>query len=669
MTHHTIQASGSLSQLANISDAATAFANGDTVNTNGKAFLVDINGAIFGAYNVDGPDGYALNNSVYQPADGDIEIAPNVQVSCRGNVNTRNIKFRGGNGSRFEVVSGAGETRTFTLGDSETGVFVESLATDVSSPFEVCHSGDGVGLFVSRSGANFLGLYGKFAGWGDGSSEILFSIENSEEKSFLFDWWHFSNKAPIKFSYTGLEGLSPVDVGNTYFERSDDPNHDTLTTLILACAQTKVTQSTVQPRNWSNCTVNGIAEVFFPGGYTLDNWIVRDLRMSSDSDRNAESMNGLVILGLTADIFSMSGVSGGFIYMTSDNPHGPIMARLKENVVYRNMWIQSKPLASPNPADNDDGDAMLVGAGNSLTDYLNSIQIDIENCGFLTDDGLASLGIIGLTINGNTTEGGGDLANTPRINLRHCLFDLNWGANGINADEVGPTPGGIVGDILNNIFWSSRLDGGYVLQTFNDSNPNPDIADGVVDYNARFGLSQAYEGVYSNPPGVHDLVGVDPQFVNPLARIETFDASLGGPGTLDNAVAEFLKANTPDYNPDYSASKLVQYFQDAFTAQATAYQTASDIGGLVGPTLGGGGVTIVSVNDGAPIKHLQIGVLIKTSVPVEAGTFNAVRCTGINGNTTIIPVTQIDATTFLMDYRKGPTNLGFTAGGLELIRI
>lgn len=83
----------------------------------------------------------------------------------------------------------------------------------------------------------------------------------------------------------------------------------------------------------------------------------------------------------------------------------------------------------------------------------------------------------------------------------------------------------------------------------------------------------------------------DPQFNKFDATIQTWDSSLGGPGTVANAFAELLKMNGYDrsgnaatYNANYSRAGMIAYFTNAFRPQNTALKGTgyggSDIGAV-----------------------------------------------------------------------------------------
>jgi hypothetical protein len=76
--------------------------------------------------------------------------------------------------------------------------------------------------------------------------------------------------------------------------------------------------------------------------------------------------------------------------------------------------------------------------------------------------------------------------------------------------------------------------------------------------------------VVSAGKGMHDFV-VNPRFVDPSRKFSTFDASLGGPGTVSNCIAEFLKMNGysgSTYDPRYNNSDLLAYMREGFTPRS-----------------------------------------------------------------------------------------------------
>jgi hypothetical protein len=150
---------------------------------------------------------------------------------------------------------------------------------------------------------------------------------------------------------------------------------------------------------------------------------------------------------------------------------------------------------------------------------------------------------------------------------------------------------GLVGRCSSNIVWDTTPRG-YVLKDVGD---NLVIVDAVtianVDYNLRHNLLtgtctiagspqatpgyNALEFSGSGLPGAHDI-DADPAFVDPTRNMRTWDASLGGPGTYANAIAEMSRVSDPGRNPAYTLSNLRAYIREGFRPTNEALRGAGD---------------------------------------------------------------------------------------------
>ena len=180
------------------------------------------------------------------------------------------------------------------------------------------------------------------------------------------------------------------------------------------------------------------------------------------------------------------------------------------------------------------------------------------------------------------------------------------------AIYAGLTIGQKAGTLLSlssNIFWQvgSPQPDTYAIQNL-DPNPVQIVTAANADYNGTYNLSTVPAGtwndvadgtVYSTPitgttpPGVHDQSNVNPQSSDPTRNLQTWDAWLGGPGTVAGALALLQQ------NPALTDSSLLPYIQTGFAPTNAAYQ---------GTGLGGTDIAAVPANVSAchgslPIAH------------------------------------------------------------------
>lgn len=147
--------------------------------------------------------------------------------------------------------------------------------------------------------------------------------------------------------------------------------------------------------------------------------------------------------------------------------------------------------------------------------------------------------------------------------LNQCKSNLSYSQTGGGASIVHADPG-IVQDTI-------RAGPASFNGVWNPANTN--------GYNANLSFS-------SGRPGVSDVSG-DPKFVDINRTIKTWDTSLGGAGTVANALAELGKRNdATGYNSAYTITALLTYLKAGFYPQNPAYNAAHDQASPVAPSYG-----------------------------------------------------------------------------------
>jgi hypothetical protein len=167
--------------------------------------------------------------------------------------------------------------------------------------------------------------------------------------------------------------------------------------------------------------------------------------------------------------------------------------------------------------------------------------------------------------------------------------------NASDSNEVG----GVIGQKSNtvtlksNIFYNTNgVPGNYA---FNNIGHRPAPVDALpaanADYNGWFGLASVPKGtwndiadgtVYSSPmsgtvaPGAHDQPSADPQFRDASRSLQTWDASLTGPGTIASALARIRR------DPTLTKSSLLPYIRNGFKPTNPAYKGTAHDGGDIG---------------------------------------------------------------------------------------
>lgn len=109
-----------------------------------------------------------------------------------------------------------------------------------------------------------------------------------------------------------------------------------------------------------------------------------------------------------------------------------------------------------------------------------------------------------------------------------------------------------------------------------------------TDYVQPTGQGEAnfWDGVNPHPSAVYgEITGENPNFVNDTLRIENWDTSLGGNGTIANVADEFANRSgwfMGTYNSSYNVPALLTYIFAGFSPTNASYNGAASDGGTIG---------------------------------------------------------------------------------------
>lgn len=274
---------------------------------------------------------------------------------------------------------------------------------------------------------------------------------------------------------------------------------------------------------------------------------------------------------------------------TTSNPHFVALATSIPTGTYTFdgclFWYQGS---------NTAGDGILIGSPS------NTHTVEAIRCIVLPNGGagLASCSLISALGNAKIS-----------YRARHCT--MLGGGNSNAGVTVGETYAGFAGQMTgfqSNIVWKPSGTTGYKLFRDAAGSVSDICSPSNADYNCGWNLAtgsdlkgyHASSGtMFSTAPGAHDVDG-NPQFVDSSRSIASWDTSLGGAGTVANALAELAKKNdAAGYNSNYNIPALLTYLRGGFAPTNVALQNA-----------GHDGVTIGAVEgvfaSGALLKQLQL---------------------------------------------------------------
>lgn len=166
----------------------------------------------------------------------------------------------------------------------------------------------------------------------------------------------------------------------------------------------------------------------------------------------------------------------------------------------------------------------------------------------------------------------------------------------LHVAETSLPIAGAVSEVKSNLIYTptGRTPGVKAVRMDNATIVQDIITPSGWDYNWGFGLAAGSEGngFHDNEVGAGDMFSTvptdsnggtgDPQFVNVLGKMATWDLSLGGDGTAANALVEMGKLNDTDFDTNYTVANLLAYIRGCFAVQNPSLRNAGHDGETIG---------------------------------------------------------------------------------------
>ena len=170
------------------------------------------------------------------------------------------------------------------------------------------------------------------------------------------------------------------------------------------------------------------------------------------------------------------------------------------------------------------------------------------------------------------------------------------GSQGCAVGETFTGYANMVTAFKDNIIYDTVGGRGLKLYDSGTDDAVPDlVASGNADYNCGYQLlagsnAKGYNHLEfsSGSPGAHD-VAANPKFKNASARLATWDAAMGGPGTDAHALSQFALIGSSSAVAAYTPASVVSYIKRAFLPTNIALKGKASDGTTIG--LGGFGGT------------------------------------------------------------------------------
>lgn len=173
----------------------------------------------------------------------------------------------------------------------------------------------------------------------------------------------------------------------------------------------------------------------------------------------------------------------------------------------------------------------------------------------------------------------------------HCTFPSDRSVSGReHAISYGETYAGhatIIRNAKSNLAHSITANRAVVVQRHTGtvqltSGANVSHNGTVNGYDGTDGIGydsySAGTAFSGTAPGANDVAVTTDPFVDRNRKPETWDASLGGPGTMANAIAEMAKKLDPSFNPAYSFDACYDWISEGWKVTGAAGQQLKDAG-------------------------------------------------------------------------------------------
>jgi hypothetical protein len=368
--------------------------------------------------------------------------------------------------------------------------------------------------------------------------------------------------------------------GAVNFQLTNDTWINPLAASVLVAAAS-VPLSGAGTRLINSCVFLGEPDFSSPSGFTITNNYFSDILYGGKTQPQWAEFDGNFILQPTANEIQMAGnVTNCFVL---GNPSSPTQQLLG---LFMSAYASSEVTGSvfETTATASGGLAISQTEG-GVADRTTTISYNI----ILPNGAGGQTGVVAYMAT-NITD-----TNWPTAVVQHNTVFVGNSSAALAGTGVKPEMTGFIQSFSSNIFWSNSVNAGSYALAENYSNPTayPDpVAGANADYNAWYNLSTVPSGTWTAPynagngtvydvplsaaPGVHDKANVNPNFINSAVNFLTWDASVGGPGTVADGLARI------EQNPSLTESSLLPYIRAGYAPTNSVLQGAAADGTYIG---------------------------------------------------------------------------------------
>ncbi len=273
------------------------------------------------------------------------------------------------------------------------------------------------------------------------------------------------------------------------------------------------------------------------------------------------------------EIILAASTSNSYFYV--DNPSG-VNPHFVQSGNYLRNFTHTGDVFQFNGTDGQ-GDCFLSPTANPAS----AVNITINNCLFLKSSGSTDNSGTPVTFFGAQ----------PNVSITFEKNTYFIGTQGFAASETGA---GTANSFIfrSNIGYDDVSARGYKCQATGVNGTTDLVTAANANYNCGYqylaGTNlKGYNKLTfsSGSPGANDI-NANPNFTDATVNLEKWDLSLGGPGTLTNALTQLKKRNDPagGYNSNYNYTALIAYIRAGMAPTNQALKNAGfgsiDIGAV-----------------------------------------------------------------------------------------
>lgn len=580
--------------------------NGDTVTSLNHAIAVDVNTTV----GTSGPTGTA---AITFGASGVLTINSGVQFTCRGDI----LCATGGT-SRASIVQLGGsilemdasqattplsQTYKIRLGGANADKCRFETQGTAGNRCTVRSNAGGGNAFFTRGGFTNTGFmvaaYTDFLRIGDSGNPFLgadLTTSNAISKLDLSNCT-LDSCGLLDATLGGTPGAASIMSFVNVTHKNTVPATALKLTTGASPTGTRLVKGCIFDKD---VTVNAASGWTFGGANTGDENLFNAGMTMAGSSAWATFRNAILRRGTTNQETAMGGMQDVLFMQdhTTANPHFVGLGTTLPAGTYTFngclFWFKGSDTA---------GDGILGENAGAAT------ILAVQNCIVLPNGGagLASCSLVSLL--GNASLSVSMLHNTGMDGNSQAL---------ITYGETYASYAGMITGFKSNLVWRPSGTQGYKMFRDVAGNAITDTCSPAnAGYNTGWNLAAGNNGkgyhasnnatvMFSSAPGTND-VDVNPGFVDSTRSIATWDTSLGGPGTVANALTELGKKNdATGYNSAYSIPALLAYLRGGFAPRNTALKNAGHDGVTIGAVEGVFGTQVLTESLGlSPLSGIH----------------------------------------------------------------